>query len=1143
MAQLFGSFWLANLHRKCGRSHSHVAATPRTASTTRIAAFSPCQHFPLYRYSTLLISFAPQSMNSPSQNAKWVACLGVLALNAAPLFCVPITWTFTNAVFNDGGTAVGYFVYDADASAITNWNIVTSAGSTLPAFTYTPATSTAGTSPSAGCPAPCISFGSNQQFPDGMFSETRYLSLTLVTPLTDSGGTVGLNLNYSDECLNCSPYRLFTQGSVLGAPASNLSVTPTTLNFQLPQGASPQSQSVQIGGMGGVAWQATVTSTGGAWLSVSPASGQIPASITAVVNPSGLTPAQYQGSIVIRTTGGMPSSSTITVSLTVSAANGQGSIITTVAGDGPSCGLGSAICGSFSGDSGTAISAGLNGPSAVAVDNSGNLFIADTVNNRIRKVSASGIITTVAGNGPSCVHLLSCGSFSGDGGLATSAGLNDPASVAVDASGNLFIADYLNNRIRKVSTNGIITTVAGNASCCGFSGDGGQATSASLYNPSGIAVDASGNLFIADTLNNRIRKVSASGIITTVAGNPPRCNLSSCGGFSGDGGQATSAELNYPQDVAVDASGNLFIADSKNGRIRKVSTSSIITTVAGIGACQVAPCGNFKGDGGLATSAYFVYPTSVAVDASGNLFIADESNVILYVSASSGVIKTVAGYQSQGFSGDGGPATSASLDLAGSVTGRAGVAVDASGNLFIADPGNNRIREVSANLEASVRITTLENGASFAQSFAPGMLMSVFGTGLSTGSPQTVSTSPLPLTSLSGTSVTINGIAAPLLYISATQINLQIPYEVSPGPATLTVNTGGHSASFSFTIQAAAPGVFLDFQNGHVVPNESAAAGSTIGLFLTGAGQVSPSEATGNVPNAGTAPVPNLPLTMTVGSVSVTPVYAAIPDWSVGVLQVNFTVPATLAAGTYPVVVTIGGVASQIALLTVTSPGGDSACTGIGGNWNASESGSANFSIVAPIESDAFTDPLSGKGSVEITQTGCTIQYEPISESGLIGANLTPSQLASLTRTGTVSGDNVTVTGMVALVDTVTATQSGLTITNVSSNVLAASGQVVGNVMTLNETGNFAASGTYSISGQIGQFMLTIATSSTATFDWASGTRPEDLTPTRRQIDTRGPFVGIHIAPSETLLSSTSLAEIRALLRTALKRAIIIAER
>jgi uncharacterized protein (TIGR03437 family) len=197
------------------------------------------------------------------------------------------------------------------------------------------------------------------------------------------------------------------------------------------------------------------------------------------------------------------------------------------------------------------------------------------------------------------------------------------------------------------------------------------------------------------------------------------------------------------------------------------------------------------------------------------------------------------------------------------------------------------------------------------------MLMSVFGAGLSSGDPETVSATPLPLASSSGTSVTVNGIAAPLLYISATQINLQIPYEVPVGNATLTVSTGGQAASISFSIQSAAPGIFVDSANGAIVPTETASLGATIGLFVTGAGLVTPSEATGNVPAAGTTPVPNLPVTVSVGGVAVTPVYVGIPSWSVGVVQINFAVPSNLAAGPQPVLVTVGGVSSQLALLTV----------------------------------------------------------------------------------------------------------------------------------------------------------------------------------------------------------------------------------
>jgi len=363
---------------------------------------------------------------------------------------------------------------------------------------------------------------------------------------------------------------------------------------------------------------------------------------------------------------------------------GQSGVITTVAGNGTA---------KFSGDSGPAMSASLNNPYGVAVDTSGNVYIADYDNNRVRKVSPSGVITTVAGNGNSV--------FSGDGGPATSAGLCQPSGVAVDASGNLFIADNCNNLIRKVSPSGIITTVAGNGNIgtVGSSnGDGGPALAATLANPAAVAVDASGNLFIADLNDQRIRKVSAGGTITTIAGNQTT-------GFSGDGGLATSASLYAPSGVAVDASGNLFIADSGNNRIRKVSASGVISTVAGNGTS------NYSGDGGTATSASLYGPYGVAVDATGNLFVADNGNNRIRKVSSSGIITTVAGSGANpgGFFGDGGPAISADLNNPSSV------AVDASGNFFIADYQNNRIRRVSSGLplQATIRSEAGDTSPSF----------------------------------------------------------------------------------------------------------------------------------------------------------------------------------------------------------------------------------------------------------------------------------------------------------------------------------------------------------------------------------------------------------------------------------------------
>ena len=329
----------------------------------------------------------------------------------------------------------------------------------------------------------------------------------------------------------------------------------------------------------------------------------------------------------------------------------------------------------FSGDDGPATSAQLNAPSGVAVDPAGNLYIADYGDNRIRKVS-NGVITTVAGNGTS-------GNI-GDNGPATGAQLNYPTGVAVDSAGNLYIADQYNHRIRKVS-NGVITTVAGSGTA-GFSGDNGPATSAQLYYPAGVAVDAAGNLYIADTWNSRVRKVS-NGVITTVAG-------SGTEGFSGDNGPNTSAQLAGPGGVAADSAGNLYIADTSNYRIRKVS-NGVITTAAG---------GGSGGDNGPATSAQLNYPAGVAVDSAGNLYIADD---VLYSNGfngyspgngrirkvSNGVITTVSG---GGSGGDNGPATSAQL------SGICYVAVDSAGVLYIADPGNDRIREVSNGVIVTV---------------------------------------------------------------------------------------------------------------------------------------------------------------------------------------------------------------------------------------------------------------------------------------------------------------------------------------------------------------------------------------------------------------------------------------------------------
>ncbi len=337
--------------------------------------------------------------------------------------------------------------------------------------------------------------------------------------------------------------------------------------------------------------------------------------------------------------------------------------ITTVAGSG------APLAGGFSGDNGPATSARLNFPDGVAVDAAGELFIADTANSRVRKVS-NGAITTVAGNGTA--------GYSGDNGLAASAELNAPIAVTVDAAGNLYIADTGNNRVRKVS-NGVIETVAGNGTA-GYVGDNGPPTSAQLDLPRGVAVDSEGDLYIADTGNNSVRKVS-NGLVTTVAGN-------GTSGYSGDNGPATSAQLSYPVAVAADSAGNLYIADDFNGRIRKVSNGQI-GTVAGDGTA------GSTGDDGPATSGQLWNPWDAVTDSAGSLYIADTYNNRIR-KVSNGVITTVAGNGTPGYGGDNGPATGAQL------WDPAAVALDSAGNLYIADNANNRIREVSNGVITTV---------------------------------------------------------------------------------------------------------------------------------------------------------------------------------------------------------------------------------------------------------------------------------------------------------------------------------------------------------------------------------------------------------------------------------------------------------
>jgi len=362
------------------------------------------------------------------------------------------------------------------------------------------------------------------------------------------------------------------------------------------------------------------------------------------------------------------------------------------------------VAGGGLGDGGRSTAAVIDDDESIASDTAGDVFFAETADNIVRRIdAATGVITTVAGVGLDVPVPYPPAGDGGDGGPATLAHLNQPSGVAVDQHGDLFIADFGSNRVREVTAaTGIITTVAGDGTA-GFSGDGGPATQARLDEPEGLAVDSHGDLFIGDARNCRIREVSAAtGIITTVAGS--RC------GYGGDGGPATSAELaSHLPGLVVDSNGDLFIADYDNNRVREVAAGTgTITTIAGNGSA------GYTGDNGLATKAELTNPSGVALTPAGNLLISDSNNLVIrQVNRASGIITTVAGDGTEGFGGDGGPATSAQL----SVT--LGVATDQSGDFFIADNGGDGFSNVRRVDGSTGVITTLASGASTVCSAGP----------------------------------------------------------------------------------------------------------------------------------------------------------------------------------------------------------------------------------------------------------------------------------------------------------------------------------------------------------------------------------------------------------------------------------------
>ncbi|MFI7292020.1 RICIN domain-containing protein [Streptomyces anulatus] len=339
--------------------------------------------------------------------------------------------------------------------------------------------------------------------------------------------------------------------------------------------------------------------------------------------------------------------------------------ISTVAGTGVS---------GFAGENDAALSAQLKLPYGIAVDSTGTLYFSDYSNHRVRRVTTDGKISTVAGTGSA--------GYGGDGGPAATAQLNCPREVAVDSAGTVYVADAANNRIRKITTDGKISTVAGTGAA-GSGGDNGPAASAQLNKPFGVAVDSTGALYIAEFGSHRIRRVTADGKITTFAG-------TGVAGSGGDGGPAGSAQLNTPYAVVMDRDDAVYIADSGNHRVRKVGSDGKISTVAGTGAA------GFGGDDGPATAAKLNKPYGIVLDTTGTLYISEYANHRVRRVAVDGKISTVAGTGAAAFGGDDGPAAAAKLNSP------FGLAVDCVDTLYIADHLNNRIRKIASERMAGL---------------------------------------------------------------------------------------------------------------------------------------------------------------------------------------------------------------------------------------------------------------------------------------------------------------------------------------------------------------------------------------------------------------------------------------------------------
>jgi uncharacterized protein (TIGR03437 family) len=578
----------------------------------------------------------------------------------------------------------------------------------------------------------------------------------------------------------------------------------------------------------------------------------------------------------------------------------QGSI-TTIAGTSPSTNATDNIA---------ATADALLNPFGVVNDGAGNLYVTDTSDNRIREISAAGIITTFAGTGVF--------GDTGNAGLATGAEVGTPRAATFDPSGNLYFASGFGFRIRRIAATGTITEVAGSTN--GFGGDGGNALSAKLLSPLGLAADATGAFYIADSLNNRIRRVDPLGNITTIAG-------TGAPGYSGDNGPAMAAQLLAPRQLALDSKGNLYVADTGNNAIRKFSPGGTIMTVAGTGVA------GGTGDGGPAIAAQLTAPTAVALDAAGNLYIGTSAR-IRRVDATTGVITTIAGTGSYGFSGDGGLATAAAINTPQTLN------VDSSGNIYFVDQGNLRVRKLAPLVTSSSTpvIALVANAFGDTPLIAPNTWVEIKGLNLAPRGDSRIwqgtdFVNNLLPQQLDGVSVMVNGKAAYVYYISPTQVNILTPPDAMSGPVAVQLVNNG-VASNLLNVQAAPQSLsFFNFVSSaglDYVYGRHGSDGSLIGptslytglttpvkpgevIFVAGNGfgQTTVPVVSGAETQSGTLPQP-WPV-VAIGGINAPVSFAGLVG--VGTYQFNLQVPTNAPDGDLLLTATYNGLQIQAQLL------------------------------------------------------------------------------------------------------------------------------------------------------------------------------------------------------------------------------------